>query len=170
MILLLWAFLVMAPQTPGATLAGHWRLESYARERLVGERDGRPVTATESLGATQELDVTVAGNRVTISMSVTDPRTRGIGATDRYEVDGQYHEYEWGDTVPRSIGSRTAVWEPQGFAIMESPQRDSPARQVRYSVSEDGRRLTNTIVYPPSTQPIWTRPPVRDLLVFVREP
>jgi hypothetical protein len=81
-----------------------------AIRRLVGERDGRAVTAAESFAATrQELDVTVAGNHVTIAMTVTDPRLRGTGATDGYEVDGQYHEYEWGDTVPRSIGSRAAV-------------------------------------------------------------
>jgi hypothetical protein len=158
---------VEARQVP---LAGHWRLESYTRERLVGESQGRRTTVTEALGVRQALTITVTGNIVVVAMTVTDPRMPGVGATDRYEVDGQYHEYEWGDTVPRTIGSRIGLLTAEGLVVTERPRRDSLPRDVRLALSEDGGRLTKTIDYPPSADPIWTRPIVRDVLVFVREP
>jgi hypothetical protein len=166
---LLTVLLLLVSVPSEVPLAGQWRLESYSRERLAGERQGRRITVTEALGATQALTITVTTNVVTVTMTVTDPRMRGVGVTDRYEVDGQYHEYEWGDTVPRTVGSRIALWTAEGLVVTERPRRDSLSRDVRLALSEDGRRLTKTIDYPPSADPLWTRPIVRDVLVFVRE-
>ena len=171
MIALLLAIVTIAlPQAPAPAIAGHWRLESYTRERLVGERGGSPLTVTESLVVSQTLDITVAGATITVTMTVTDRRMLGVGTIDRYELDGQPHQYEWGDVIPRTIGTRSAAWNTDGFAISERPRQDSEPREVRFMLSADNRRLAKTIAYPPSAAPTWTRPVVRDALVFVREP
>lgn len=139
-----------APQSPHAALAGTWHLESYKRERLVAEPPG---TATESLGATQRLNVTVAGDTVTIVMVVTDARMRGVGVTDRYDVDGEPHTYEWGDVVPREIGIRAASWSLDGFVVSDRGRLDSEPQEHRFTVSPDASILTHTITYPPPNAP-----------------
>jgi hypothetical protein len=159
---------VMASSGNGQTtsgLAGAWHLDKTKSELSEGLRPYQ--TSLE-----QALKIDVVGDVVTVvTTTVGIPFIGALGmvlppeewpfapppppgsaaaraidqefvTTQRLEVDGHPHRFNWGDTIPPETGSRTITWLPNanGFEIVED--FGSGRTTHRWSISVNGETLT----------------------------
>jgi hypothetical protein len=89
--------------------------------------------------------------------------------TDRYQLDGLPHPFDWGDTIPPETAVRTARWakDADGFELLET-YRETQHQKHRWTVSGDGQVLTIESTYdrpcPPCAPAV-----IRIVYVFTRQ-
>jgi hypothetical protein len=126
-------------------LAGAWRLDKISIDRRRGETLGGPVIDTEIRRPDESRTIEIAGDVVTV---MTTRHLLPSTTTDQYQLDGQPHTFEWGDTVPRPTAVRTGTWtqDANGLELTEI-YRGTQRQEQRWTVSADGQFLTIESTY-----------------------